>query len=259
MEMYDALSADYDRFVNWPARLAVELPFIKQQLQEMARPGQEAPKVLDAACGTGMHAIALAQAGYRVSGADLSAGMIERAGENARLAGVAARFEQAGFGQLAETFGQGSFDALLCLGNSLPHVLELEELNNALCDFATCLRPGGLLLIQNRNFDAVLARRERWMEPQAHRDGQAEWLFVRFYDFDPDGRISFHVMTLSRAGEGGWGQQVSTTRLYPLRQAELSAALAAAGFGEVELYGDMTGKPFDPGSSGNLVAAARKR
>ena len=25
--MYDDFSADYDRFVDWPARLAVELPF----------------------------------------------------------------------------------------------------------------------------------------------------------------------------------------------------------------------------------------
>ncbi|MFZ2095785.1 MAG: hypothetical protein WAV05_04020 [Anaerolineales bacterium] len=26
--MYDNLSSDYDRFVNWQARLSVELPFI---------------------------------------------------------------------------------------------------------------------------------------------------------------------------------------------------------------------------------------
>jgi SAM-dependent methyltransferase len=259
MEMYDALSTDYDRFVNWPARLALELPFIERLLQGLGRPGGRAPEVLDAACGTGMHAIALAQAGYCVSGADLSAGMVAQAGENARQAGAAVRFEQAGFGRLADTFGRGSHDALLCLGNSLPHVLELDGLNQAVLDFAACLRPGGLLLIQNRNFDAVLARHERWMEPQAQREGEAEWLFLRFYDFDPDGRLSFHVVTLKRAGEGAWTQQVATTRLYPLREVEMSRVLAAAGFGAVKLYGDMTGKPFEPGSSGNLVAVARKR
>jgi hypothetical protein len=26
--MYDSFSADYDRFVDWPGRLAAELPFI---------------------------------------------------------------------------------------------------------------------------------------------------------------------------------------------------------------------------------------
>ena len=31
-QMYDEFSADYDRFVDWPARLVIELPFIEQQL-----------------------------------------------------------------------------------------------------------------------------------------------------------------------------------------------------------------------------------
>jgi hypothetical protein len=42
------------------------------------------------------------------------------------------------------------------------------------------------LLIQNRNFDGVLARQERWMEPQAHREGETEWLFLRFYGKRPE-------------------------------------------------------------------------
>lgn len=82
--LYDPFSADYDRFVNWRERLAYELPFLEQQLTAAS-----ARRVLDVACGTGMHAIALAQRGYDVTGADLSAGMIERARENAREIGRA--------------------------------------------------------------------------------------------------------------------------------------------------------------------------
>ena len=77
--MYDQFSSDYDRFVNWPNRLVVEMPFIERQLQAIALEAAGPARVLDAACGTGVHAIALAQRGYRVAGADLSAGMIERA------------------------------------------------------------------------------------------------------------------------------------------------------------------------------------
>ena len=90
------------------------------------------------------------------------------------------------------------------------------------------------------------------------REGRAEWLFLRFYDFDPDGRISFHIITLKREGEGGWMQQVSTTRLYPLREQTLTQALGAAGFQTITLYGDLTGNPFDAASSGNLVVVARR-
>jgi glycine/sarcosine N-methyltransferase len=249
--MYDGFSADYDRFVNWPARLAAELPFIEGQLQAVG-----ARRLLDAACGTGMHAIALAKQGHCVVGADLSTGMIERARGNAEAAGVDARFEVAGFGELSAQMGTG-FDAVLCLGNSLPHVLVPDDLAAALADFAACLRPGGLLLIQNRNFDSVLNQGERWMGPQAYREGETEWVFQRFYDFEPDGLLTFNVVTLRREGAGDWSQRVATTRLFPLRQAELIAALEMAGFGEIVCWGDMQGSPFELEASGNLVVSGR--
>lgn len=250
--MYDDLSIDYDRFVDWPGRLKVELPFIERQLQAVP-----ARRVLDAACGTGMHAIALAQRGYVTLGADLSAPMIKRARANAAAAGVEAHFEVAGFGQLSARLGTG-FDAVLCLGNSLPHALTAEELHATLADFARCLRPNGLLLVQNRNFDLVLARQERWMEPQTHREGDTEWLFIRFYDFEADGTLLFNMLTLQRMGTGPWTQHATATRLRPLLRQELLAALLAAGFEQITAWGNMQGQPFDPERSPNLVVTARK-
>ncbi len=249
--LYDPFSADYDRFVNWEERLAHELPFIEQQLAACG-----ARRVLDTACGSGMHAIALAQRGYDVTGADLSVGMIERARANAAAAGCKVRFVVAGFGELLEKVG-GEFDALLCLGNSLPHVLTDDALHEALTDFAAVLRPGGLLLIQNRNFDAVMASRARWMSPQAHREGERQWLFIRFYDFNPDGTLTFNVITLRRREAGQWTQQVEATALRPLLHAELLDALAAVGFDDAVCYGDMTGALFDPETSSNLTVTAK--
>lgn len=264
--MYDDFSADYDRFVDWPARLAAELPFIVAQITD-------ARYILDAACGTGMHAIALAQRGYRVVGADASSGMIEKAHANALAAGVDVRFEVAGFGELARRLDlspnsfplpacgegkAGGFDALLCLGNSLPHLLTPADLAAALADFAACLRPGGLVLIQNRNFDRIVAYRERWMEPQTHRERDAEWLFLRFYDFDPAGLLTFNLVTLKREGASAWRQRIATSRLRPLLKDQLTAALAQAGFEHVVCYGDMQGAPFDADSSPNLIITANK-
>jgi glycine/sarcosine N-methyltransferase len=249
--MYDNFSSDYDRFVNWPERLALELPFIERELQAVG-----ARRVLDAACGTGMHALALAQRGYEVLGTDLSAGMIARARSNAAAAGLEVRFEVAGLGALSAQVG-ADHDAVLCLGNSLPHLLTPADLAKALADFAACLRPGGLLLIQNRNFDAVMARRQWQMAPQSHREGRTEWLFVRFYDVEADGTLTFHLIMLRREGAGPWDQQTARTRLWPLRQSELTAALVDAGFNTIVCYGDMSGTPFDLESSGNLVITAR--
>lgn len=260
--MYDEFSADYDRFVNWPGRLSFEMPLIEACLQPLAAGLGRPLRILDAATGTGMHVIELARRGYQASGADLSSRMIERARANAASAGVQAVFEAAGFGGLREAFFKDPqaplFDAVLCLGNSLPHLLGPDEIRPALEDFAACLRPGGLALIQNRNFDAVSARQERWMEPQSHRAGDAEWLFVRFYDFRPDGLINFNILTLQRSGQEGWQQKVDTTRLYPLKGQELADLLEKSGFEEVACLGSMAGEAFDPASSGNLVVTARK-
>ena len=51
-------------------------------------------------------------------------------GANAADAQVDARFEAAGFGELSAWVGAG-FDALLCLGNSLPHLLTPADLSAA--------------------------------------------------------------------------------------------------------------------------------
>jgi glycine/sarcosine N-methyltransferase len=259
--MYDSFSVDYDRFVNWPSRLGYELPFIEQQLQ-IAKGYKDRPmRILDTACGTGQHAIALAQRGYRTAGADLSAGMIDRAIANTAALGLDIPFTAAGFGSLAPVYQNTPlypFDALLCLGNSLPHLPDDSALAEALADFAACLLPGGLLMIQNRNFDAVMAQHERWMEPQAHQEAQSEWIFLRFYDYEADGLINFNILTLQREGSDSWKQHVTTTRLRPLLQAELTTALASAGFSEIVCYGDMRGSAFDPLNSGNLIITARR-
>lgn len=263
--MYDDFSADYDRFVDWDGRLAAEMPFIERRLQAVG-----AQRVLDAACGTGRHAIALAEKGHQVVGADESPGMIEGARANASDAGHRdLRFMVAGFGELTRSLGlvagkrrstertNARFDAVLCLGNSLPHVLTPADLEITLEDFNSCLHTGGLLLVQNRNFDAVLADRDRWMGPQGQEEGETEWLFLRFYDFDPDGLLTFNMVRLMREQGEDWNQEVSSTRLWPLSEHELVPALQGAGFGDLMLYGDMGGAPFDPDVSPNLVIAAR--
>ncbi len=264
MMMYDSFSSDYDRFVNWSGRLAFEMPFLESQLNTVQPTISNQTldanvRILDAATGTGMHVLELHRRGFLADGSDLSAGMIARARSNAIQAGLPARFEVAGFGQLAQTFQDAlPYDALLCLGNSLPHLLNLTEIEAALADFTACLRPGGLLLVQNRNFDLVMEKQERWMEPQSHQEGATEWIFLRFYDFEPSGLINFHILTLSREIGGSWNQSIASTGLYPLRSQEMHTALVNAGFTNIQFFGGMNGSPYDPLTSGNLVISARK-
>ena len=249
--LYDRFSADYDRFVNWENRLAFEMPFLTRRLTAAG-----AHRVLDVACGTGQHAIALARAGYQVTGADLSGAMIATARQNSAESGVDVEFIQAGFGQLAGQM-DGDYDALFCLGNSLPHALTRDTLNAAIHDFRSVLRPGGLLIVQNRNFDLVWRTRERFMPPEVHREGNREWIFFRFYDFH-DETITFHVNTLQKT-PAGWSSSVDSTELRSIFEDEIVSILAEAGFAHIERLGGLAEKPFDPDLSGNLVLVAQAR
>ncbi|MFH1085207.1 MAG: class I SAM-dependent methyltransferase [Chloroflexota bacterium] len=251
--LYDDFSQDYDRFVDWGARLAFELPFVQARLREHG-----AQRVLDVACGTGQHALALARAGYAVTAADLSGAMVARARANAAAAQVPLDVRQLGFGELAHGLGAQAalFDAILCLGNSLPHVLTEDNLLATLSDMAAVLRPGGLLILQQRNWDRVLARRERFVPPQTHQSSDGEWLFMRFYDWDSP-TLQFNVVRLHRQGDGAWSAAVGRTALRPWRRAELTCQLAMSSLELEGTHGSLGGEPFDLDASPDLVLVGR--
>jgi glycine/sarcosine N-methyltransferase len=270
--MYNSFSQIYDQFVNWQNRLQFEIPFLIDKISTTIKKPPSETRILDAATGTGMHAIALAQKGYIAGGVDISEGMIHKARENAWQKQLPIRFDIAGFGEIYNVLFTGSnqatrsivskppsFDAILCLGNSLPHVDSEAELLAALKDFSACLSNGGLLILQNRNFDAVQMTKERWMEPQFFSDGENESIFLRFYDFLPDGHIQFNIVTLQRVNNGDWEQSILETRLFPITQSILVQALEAAGFYQITKYGALSNVPFNRDSSGNLVITAIKK
>ncbi len=253
---YDALAPMFDVMTDWDARLAAEGPFLAAVLQEAG-----AQTVLDAACGSGGHALWLARQGYRVAGADVSPVMIELARRKAAESGLDVPFFVADLSNLQPlTSNVQTFDAVLCLGNSLPHLLTQADLIAALRGMADVLLPGGLLVLQNLNYDLRWQRQPRWFAAQGGElDGQ-EVLVWRFADYDaPAGRIAFHI-ALFRKAAAGWQVEVHTTPQRPLFQADLAAALAEAGFTAAGWYGRMASplEPFAPERSPDLVVVAQK-
>ena len=156
-DFYDRLADFFDVMTNWQGQAAYELPFITRLLGPAPR------RVLDAACGTGQHSIALAKAGYDSTGADISSAMIERARAGAQAEGAAVSFSRRSFQELRNSVG-GDFDAVLCLGNSLVHVLNEDDLLASLTAMVSCLRPGGLLLLHNLNYDKRMVDKPRWFQ-----------------------------------------------------------------------------------------------
>ena len=89
-------------------------------------------------------------------------------------------------------------------------------------------------------------------------EGDREWIFTRFYDWNQDGTITFNVVTLHKAGAEPWRSRVDSTRLWPMRSEETVDAHKGAGFTLIELWGDMTGARYDPINSPNLIITARR-
>jgi glycine/sarcosine N-methyltransferase len=271
-DFYEGLGGDYDRMIAWDRRLGREEAFFKGVFAE-----HFVRRVLDAACGTGMHAIAFSRMGVIAAGADLSPAMIAQAETNARAAGVDLDFKVAGFGSIAGRFA-APFDAVTCLGNSLPHLLDDASLGAALRDFAALLSPGGILVIQNRNYDRLLQQRQRFMPPASREDDSGETIYLRITDFSgapapdfsgapapdfsgaPAGgeeTVGFTIVTL-RKKDGAWSQSVQTTTLRALRRATMEKALEAAGFSSVTIFGGYDRAPYDASGAADLVALAVK-
>lgn len=260
ISFYDALAPMFDVMTDWDARLAAEGPFLRALLEAVG-----ARRVLDAACGSGGHTLWLAEQGYAVVGADSSAAMVGLAREKAAARGLDVPFFVAELAALPalprSPVPPPPFDAALCLGNSLPHLLSQADLTAALRGMAEVLRPGGLLVLQNLNYDLRWRTQPRWFAAQGGELDGHPVLVWRFADYDvPAGRIAFHIALFRQEGEG-WQVQVHTTPQRPLFHADLTAALAEAGLADIEAYGRMA-LPFEsfaPDGSGDLVLVARKK
>ncbi len=247
MEFYDELATDYDQMTRFQERLATEERTLGHW---KARYGFAS--ALDAACGTGLHAILLSRLGVRSVGADISAGMLQQARRHAEQAQVSVEWVQVAFSDLSDRFPASSFDAVFCLGNSIPHVLGDRELRVAVENFRSVLRPGGILAVQVLNYARILEKGERIIG--VNESGPAT--FVRFYDFLENERVRFNILTILKDAKK-LNHSLRSTTLRTYRLADLSSTLAEIGFVSVETYGDLRFAPFQQDTSANLVIVAQ--
>jgi glycine/sarcosine N-methyltransferase len=119
---------------------------------------------------------------------------------------------------------------VLSFDNALPHLLEPDEVATALASMRAKLRPGGLLVVSIRDYDAALADRPP-VGPPLLIDGPPRRVLVRLHDWDaPDSplyTVRFLVMT-ERDGE--WTVEHHAGRYRAITRAALEAAATGAGF-----------------------------
>lgn len=242
-KFYAALAPGYDQMTRFSARSERERPLLRQWVKRLGW-----KTVVDAGCGTGIHAVLLAADGLTVTGVDPSAELLAKAREHATAVGVTVNWVQGVMQELPEL---GPADAVLCLGNVIPHLLDEDALLQTLRAFAAVTVPGGRVLIQLLNYARILRERQRMVG--ATRNEGVE--FVRFYDFiDP--LIRFNVLQLDWQGDRA-EHRLSSTIVRPYTADDLRSALRQCGWQDINLYTGLDRTPFKPDANSLLLVATR--
>ncbi len=133
-EYYDVLHEDVD--------YAAECTLLEKVVAGVLR--RQPATVLDLGCGTGNHAVILADRGHRVTGIDASAAMLRVARAKARgrrnPAFVRADMRRFDLGR--------TFDAAICMDGAYTHLLTERDLLAHLRTVRRHLRPGGVYVFE---------------------------------------------------------------------------------------------------------------
>lgn len=179
---YDAIAEHYPLFYkDWEVKLEREGLSLRSIFRKKG-----IQRVLVTACGVGTQAIPLAELGYEIVATDPSAGMIRKAQATADERGLSDKieFHRAAFHELTDVV-DGPFDAVVCKGNALPHLLTDEEIETALLIFYELLRPGGTLVIGMRDFDPFMQHRPRFLPGFDHvDDDDSEFITFEIWEWE---------------------------------------------------------------------------
>lgn len=211
----------WDELIDWKRRAESEGSFFIDQLK-----ARGVRKVLDVATGTGFHSVRLLEEGFETVSADGSPEMLARAFANGlAYGGHILRVVHADWRWLNRDV-HGEYDAIVCLGNSFTHLFSERDRRKALAEFYAMLKHDGVLIIDQRNYDAILDRgySSKHTYYYCGEDVSAEPVYVdeglaRFRYTFPDGSHYY-------------------LNMYPLRKDYMRRLMREVGFQRIETYGD---------------------
>ncbi|MGM0376160.1 MAG: class I SAM-dependent methyltransferase [Bacteroidota bacterium] len=220
----------WDDLIDWEARSKGEGRFFIDELKKRGK-----HRVLDVAAGTGFHSILLAREGFEVWSADGSAEMLAKAFENGQKYDLILQTIKTDWRWMNKDI-HTKFDAVICLGNSFTHLFDENDRRKALAEFYSVLKHDGILILDQRNYDAILdsgfstkhtyyyAGKNVKAEPEYTDDG----LILFKYEF-PD-------------------SSTYNLNMFPLRKEYTRKLMMEVGFQKIETYGDFkeTYKREDP-------------
>ena len=111
-------------------------------------------RLLDLACGTGLHAIELSKMGYGVDASDISVKMINSALEKALFNNVKIAFHNESF-QTADRINK-TFDVVISMFSSINYLISCSDLLKSFKNIHSLLQDGGIFIFDFWNGNAVI-------------------------------------------------------------------------------------------------------
>ena len=215
---------------------AAEVACLRAKLQV-----QPPARLLDVPCGGGRHSIALAAAGYSMTGVDLSTDFLQAA----KNAGQTIDWQQR---EMTDLPWPNAFDGAFCFGNSFGY---LPDDDNArfLHAVGATLKPGARFVI---DYPACAESLPVGLSADRRVDiGDIHYERNGRYDAATGRIIVEHYC--ARAGQSE--RKVMTQRVYTYRQ--MCEVLTARGFIDVHGYDGLGDEPFTLGSKRLFMVATK--
>lgn len=201
-------------------------------------------KVLDLCCGMGRHAMALEEAGYEVTGVDLSEVLLREARSNDPEQRIT--WLQADMRNLPLS---GGFDAVVNLFTSFGYFEQDAEHIKVLKEVRRMLKPGGQFIIDFLNPEYTKGH----LVPESERldDGQ----LIKERRIIEDGYVKKRIEIIDQTQAAGPATEprhyLERIKLYS--QEQLAAMLAEAGLVLEKVHGSYEEDSFDPLISPRMI------
>ncbi|MEX2524628.1 MAG: methyltransferase domain-containing protein [Gammaproteobacteria bacterium] len=210
----------WDELIDWEGRSQSEGEFFIEILRNHG-----AKKVLDVSTGTGYHSVQLLKAGFEVTSVDGSPMMLAKAFENGRREGFILRTIKADWRYLNQDV-HDLYDAVICLGNSFTHLHNENDRRKALAEYYATLRHDGILILDQRNYDALLTGKSKPSHKYYYcgEDVTAEPEHI-------DESLARFKYTFSDGSE-------FHLNMFPLQKEYVRRLMKEVGFQRVTTYGD---------------------
>ena len=235
-DFYDRLGSVFHQNMgyDWEAGVRWEGEWLDHFLSEQLR-GAGPWSVLDCSCGIGTQAIGLALHGHRVHATDLSPVSVDCARRESTEFGVDITFGVADFRKLSETISD-TFDVVISCDNSFAHCLNDDDLAAALTSIKSRLRPGGLLHLSIRDYDALIANKPIFNSQHVQDKPDGRRIVFQVWDWASDGRRYGVHQFLIKENDSGYELKHFETELRALLRDEIMTAVRNAGYVEARWH-----------------------